>query len=99
MEQLIAEKGVILTVDEVNGFLNQLDEEDEFDDIELVPIALAVFAGGARNHQSNVAKRTCMTSHGGVSLACVRCASGISVGSLSLKLKSLIDPSPDGLDE
>ena len=81
-------------MDEVNGFLNQLDEEDEFDDIELVPIALAVFAGGAEITKAML-PRGRMTSHGGVS--------GMSdapvafVGSLSLKLKSLIDPSPDGL--
>ena len=35
MVDIAAEKGVTLTVDEVKGFLKQMDEESEFDDIEL----------------------------------------------------------------
>ena len=46
MVELAAEKGVTLTVDEVKGFLKQMDEEEEFDDIELDPIALTAIAGG-----------------------------------------------------
>ena len=46
MVELAAEKGVTLTVDEVKGFLKQMDEEDEFDDIELDAVALAAVAGG-----------------------------------------------------
>ena len=46
MVELAAEQGVTLTVDEVKGFLKQLDEEDEFDDIELDAIALTAIAGG-----------------------------------------------------
>ena len=46
MVDIAAEKGVTLTVDEVKGFLKQMDEEEEFDDIELDPIALAAIAGG-----------------------------------------------------
>ena len=46
MVELAAEKGVSLTVDEVKGFLKQMDEEDEFDDIELDAVALAAVAGG-----------------------------------------------------
>ena len=46
MVDIAAEKGVTLTVDEVKGFLKQMDEESEFDDIELDPIALAAIAGG-----------------------------------------------------
>ena len=46
MVELAAEKGVTLTVDEVKGFLKQMDEEDEFDDIELDAVALAAIAGG-----------------------------------------------------
>ena len=47
MVELAAEKGVTLTVDEVKGFLKQMDEEEEFDDIELDAVALAAVAGGA----------------------------------------------------
>ena len=47
MVDIAAEKGVTLTVDEVKGFLKQMDEE-EFDDIELDAVALAAVAGGWR---------------------------------------------------
>ena len=50
MVDIAAEKGVTLKVDEVKGFLKQMDEEDEFDDIELDPIALAAIAGGKGHH-------------------------------------------------
>ncbi len=46
MVELAAEQGVTLTVDEVKGFLKQMDEESEFDDIELDAVALAAIAGG-----------------------------------------------------
>ena len=46
MVDIAAEKGVTLTVDEVKGFLKQMDEESEFDDIELDAVALADVAGG-----------------------------------------------------
>ena len=46
MVDIAAEKGVTLTVDEVENFLKQMDEEDEFDDIELDAVALAAIAGG-----------------------------------------------------
>ena len=52
MVELAAEKGVTLTVDEVKGFLKQMNEEDEFDDIELDAVALAAVAGGHRSHAS-----------------------------------------------
>ena len=48
MVDIAAEKGVTLTVDEVKGFLKQMDEESEFDDIELDAFALAAIAGGGR---------------------------------------------------
>ena len=51
MVDIAAEKGVTLTVDEVKGFLKQMDEEEEFDDIELDPIALAAIAGGQYSGQ------------------------------------------------
>ena len=46
MVDIAAEKGVTLTVDEVKGFLKQMDEDSEFDDIELDAVALAAIAGG-----------------------------------------------------
>ena len=46
MVDIAAEKGVRLTVDEVKGFLKQMDEDEEFDDIELDAVALAAVAGG-----------------------------------------------------
>ena len=51
MVNIAAEKGMTLTVDEVKGFLKQMDEESEFDDIELDAVALAAIAGG-RSRQS-----------------------------------------------
>ena len=46
MVELAAEQGVTLTTEEVRGFLRQMDEEEEFDDIELDAVALAAVAGG-----------------------------------------------------
>ena len=46
MVELAAEKGVTLTVEQVRQFLTQMDEEEEFDDIELDAVALAAVAGG-----------------------------------------------------
>ena len=46
MVELAAEKGVTLTVDQVRMFLTQMNEESEFDDIELDAVALAAVAGG-----------------------------------------------------
>ena len=46
MVELAAEKGMTLTVEEVKGFLKQMDEDDEFDDFELDAVALAAIAGG-----------------------------------------------------
>ena len=46
MVELAAEQGVTLTVDQVREFLRQMDEEEEFDDIELDAVALAAIAGG-----------------------------------------------------
>ena len=52
MVAIAAEKGVTLTVDEVKGFLREMDDEEEFDDIELDAIALTAIAGGARQQNS-----------------------------------------------
>ena len=46
MVELAAEKGVTLTLDQVRQFLQQMNEESEFDDIELDAVALAAVAGG-----------------------------------------------------
>ena len=46
MVELAAEQGVTLTVEQVREFLKQMDEESEFDDIELDAVALAAVAGG-----------------------------------------------------
>ena len=51
MVELAAEKGVTLTTDEVCGFLKEMDEDDEFDEIELDAVALAAIAGG-RSHRA-----------------------------------------------
>ncbi len=44
-----AESNVSFTADEVRSYLRELDEEDEFDDIELNEAALAAVAGGTRS--------------------------------------------------
>ena len=46
MVELAAEQGVTLTVEQVRQFLQQMNEESEFDDIELDAVALAAVAGG-----------------------------------------------------
>ena len=46
MVELAAEQGVTLSVEQVRQFLTQMDEEEEFDDIELDAVALAAVAGG-----------------------------------------------------
>ena len=46
MVEIAAEKGVTLTVDEVKGFLKQMDEDEEFNDFELDAVALAGGKGG-----------------------------------------------------
>ena len=51
MVDIAAEKGVTLTVDEVKGFLKQIDEDSEFDDIELDAVALAAVASGWRSRK------------------------------------------------
>lgn len=46
MVELAAEQGVTLSVEQVRQFLTQMDEESEFDDIELDAVALSAVAGG-----------------------------------------------------
>ncbi len=43
-----AESNVSFTADEVRSYLRELDEEDEFDDVELNEAALAAVSGGHR---------------------------------------------------
>ena len=46
MVEIGAAQGMTLTLDEVKGFLTQMDKESEFDDIELDAVALLAIAGG-----------------------------------------------------
>ena len=48
MVELAGEQGVSLTVDQVREFLSAMDDEEEFDDIELDAVALAAISGGRR---------------------------------------------------
>ena len=48
MVELAGEQGVSLTVDQVREFLSAMDDEEEFDDIELDAVALAAISGGKR---------------------------------------------------
>ena len=50
MVEIAAGQGVTVTPEEVRGFLLQMDEESEFDDIELDAVALAAVAGGRRSY-------------------------------------------------
>ena len=51
MVELAAEQGTVLTIEEVRSFLRAMEEEEEFDDLELDPIALQALSGG-RTHRS-----------------------------------------------
>ena len=46
-----AENNVSFTVEEVKSYLRELDEEDEFDDVELNEAALAAVSGGQSGDQ------------------------------------------------
>ena len=46
MVELSAENGVRLTVEQVREFLKQMNDDSEFEDFELDPIALTAIAGG-----------------------------------------------------
>ena len=46
--EMAAEKGVTLSVEEVQSFLQQMDADDEFDDVALDAVALVAIAGGFR---------------------------------------------------
>ncbi len=46
------ENNVSFTPDEVRAYLQELDKEDEFDDVELNEAALAAVSGGERGNPS-----------------------------------------------
>ena len=48
MVELAAAQGVTTSSDEVRGFLRAMENEEEFDDIELDAVALTAIAGGAK---------------------------------------------------
>ena len=48
MISIASDKGVTLTSDEVQSFISEMNEDDEFDDIELTAAALSSIAGGGR---------------------------------------------------
>ena len=48
---LASDKGVTLTSDEVQNFISEMDEDDEFDDIELTAATLSSISGGAGHQQ------------------------------------------------
>ena len=50
MIAIASDKGVTLTSDEVQSFISEMNEDDEFDDIELTAAALSSISGGARCH-------------------------------------------------
>ena len=47
------ENNVSFTVDEVKSYLRELDEEDEFDDVELNEAILEAVSGGQRGNASS----------------------------------------------
>ena len=53
MVEIAGAKGVTLTVNQIRDFLRQMDEKNEFDDIELDAVALAAVAGGNRSGHGN----------------------------------------------
>ena len=48
MVALAADQSATLTTDQVREFLSAMDDEEEFDDIELDAVALAAISGGRR---------------------------------------------------
>ena len=52
MVEIAGEKGLTVSSEEVRGFLRAMDDDEEFDDIELDAIALAAIAGGGYGRRS-----------------------------------------------
>jgi len=46
MVEIAGEKGMMVTADEVKGFVKQMNKDDEFDDLKLDIVALAAIVGG-----------------------------------------------------
>ena len=53
MVEIAAEKGLTVSTEEVKGFLREMDDSEEFDDIELDAVALVAIAGGMSRSRSN----------------------------------------------
>ena len=51
--ELAAEKDMTLSPETVRVFLCKMNEDSEFDDIELNDVAIAAIAGGQRGHRGN----------------------------------------------
>ena len=51
MISIAKEQGITMTSDEVLGYLKELDNDDEFDDIELTAATLSSISGGRRSDQ------------------------------------------------
>ena len=51
MVVIAGEKGLTVSKEEVRGFLREMDDSDEFDDIELDAVALTAIAGGHRGQK------------------------------------------------
>ena len=49
MVEIAGEKGLTVSKEEVKGFLREMDDSEEFDDIELDAVALVAIAGGVRS--------------------------------------------------
>ena len=53
MISIATEQGITMTSDEVLGYLKELDNDDEFDDIELNAATLSSISGGNRGGNGN----------------------------------------------
>ena len=53
MISIAKEQGIAMTSDEVLGYLKELDDDDEFDDIELTAAALSSIAGGGGHYPNS----------------------------------------------
>ena len=56
MIAIAAENNFSFTTDEVRSYLRELDEEDEFDDVELDEASLSAVSGGSRGGAGNCCK-------------------------------------------
>ena len=75
MISIAKEQVITITSDEVLGYLKELDDDDEFDDVELDAATLSAIYGGGRGGTGNYT-----TNHGDAVLVCVQCVSGFLEG-------------------